>query len=755
MGALIRGWVFIPPDPIRAAPKSNGTRRARHQLESFSGPSLVDSRSIVGSRDEQEILEGVVEAVLFRSDDGKFAVIRLAPDEADPTAAPQTAVGDVGQIAPGEHLRLVGRWTQHAVYGPRFQIASFTPTIPSSERGIIRYLGSGLIPGIGPALATRLVERFGHDTLQVIATQSGRLREVEGIGKQRAESIAQAVRQRRAEAETMSFLHALGLGPSAAREIMRKYGADAPRVVREDPYIVAEQIRGIGFRTADRVAEALGIAGDDLRRVQGGVLHLMGKAVDAGHVFATREQLHAGLEQLDVPPNALEEALAELRSRNLVTIEDEAIYPPVLYRAELQVAEMLGALAARPRVPLPAQTRDPLLTETQRSAVEASLRTHLLVLTGGPGTGKTTTVRAIVQAHAALERRVSLCAPTGRAAKRLSEAAGVEAKTIHRLLEWNPASGRFNRDARSPLDTDLILVDEASMLDMRLASQLLAAIPPPATLVLVGDIDQLPPVGPGQPLRDLIASGLCRTVRLHEVFRQAQQSAIVRGAHAVLEGRLPEPTPAGTKGEGDLFIISATDPDTIVERMVQALRRMSPAYGFDPIADVQVMTPMRRGPLGTHRLNEVLQEAFNPPPEPGAAPTQFRRGDKVMQLRNDYDKDVFNGDLGEVDRIEGGVTFVRFDGREVQYAADDLDAISLAYACTVHKVQGSEFPAAVIVLHHAHFLLLNRALLYTALTRARRLVVLVGDPKAMARAARNAHSYETNSKLLARLRAQR
>jgi exodeoxyribonuclease V alpha subunit len=425
-----------------------------------------------------------------------------------------------------------------------------------------------------------------------------------------------------------------------------------------------------------------------------------------------------------------------------------------LHRAEVLVADALSALANRPQVKQPVKTHDHTLSDTQRSAVEASLGTHLLVLTGGPGTGKTTTVRAIVQAHAALDRRVALCAPTGRAAKRLSEAAGIEAKTIHRLLEWNPATGHFNRNQRLPLEADLILVDEASMLDIRLASQLLAAIPSSATLALVGDIDQLPPVGPGQPLRDLIASRICTTIRLHEVFRQAQQSAIVRGAHAVLEGGLPEPTPTGTKGDGDLFVIAATDPDTITERLVQALRRISVAYGFDPLADVQVMTPMRRGPLGTIKLNEVLQEAFNPSTQPqDAAPTSFRRGDKVMQLRNDYDKEVYNGDLGEVNRIEGGVTFVRFDGREVQYKADELDAISLAYACTVHKVQGSEFPAAVIVLHNAHFMLLNRALLYTALTRAKKLVVLVGDPRAMARASRNALSYETNSKLLDRLRS--
>ncbi|HET6415017.1 MAG TPA: ATP-dependent RecD-like DNA helicase [Polyangiales bacterium] len=707
----------------------------------------------MGSQESEEVLEGVVEDVLFRSDDGRFAVVRVAPDSGAELAPTMTAVGDLGQIAAGENVRMLGRWTQHAVYGPRFQVLSFTPTIPSSEQGMVRYLGSGLIPGIGPALAARLVERFGPRTLDVIATESARLREVSGIGKQRAESIAKAVRQRRAEAETMSFLHALGMGPATAREIVRKYGADAPRIVRDDPYIVAEQIRGIGFRTADRIAEAIGIAGDDLRRVQGGVLHIIGKAVDEGHVFATKAQLAEGLAQLDVPSQSLEEALQTLRGRELVIIEDEAVYPPLLYRAETLVAEALSSLAERPKSKQPVKTFDHNLSDMQRSAVDASLGTHLLVLTGGPGTGKTTTVRAIVQAHAALDRTVALCAPTGRAAKRLSEAAGIEAKTIHRLLEWNPATAHFNRNRRTPLEADLILVDEASMLDIRLASQLLAAIPATATLVLVGDIDQLPPVGPGQPLRDLIASRICKTIRLHEVFRQAQQSAIVRGAHSVLEGVMPEATPAGTKGDGDLFIIAATDPETITERLLQALRRMSVSYGFDPSADVQVMTPMRRGPLGTHRLNEILQEALNPSPQPNAVPAGFRPGDKVMQLRNDYEKEVYNGDLGEVHHIEGGVTYVRFDGREVQYKGDELDAISLAYACTVHKVQGSEFPAAVIVLHNAHFMLLNRALLYTALTRAKKLVVLVGDPRAMARAARNALSYETNSRLLDRLRA--
>ncbi len=705
----------------------------------------------MGSRDSDQVLEGVIGDVLFRSEDGSFAVVRLEVDPDDDLSASHTAVGDLGQIAPGESVRLLGRWTQHAVYGPRFRVASFTPTIPATDKGIARYLGSGLIPGIGPALAARLVDRFGAETLDVIATQSTRLREVSGIGKQRAESIANAVRQRRVEAETMSFLHGLGIGPANARDIVRKYGTDAPKVVHDDPYIVAEQIRGIGFRTADRIAKELGIEGNDLRRVQGAALHLVGRAVDEGHVFATKGELDEGLGQLDVPAESLDDALERLEARGLVTLEGDAVYPPPLHRAEIVVADALCELAARPKVRQPLRTQDTALSEAQRGAVEASLGTHLLVLTGGPGTGKTTTVRAIVQAHHALERRVALCAPTGRAAKRLSEAADFEAKTIHRLLEWNPATGHFNRNERLPLDADLVLVDEASMLDIRLASQLLAAIAPSTTLVLVGDIDQLPPVGPGQPLRDLIASRICTTVRLHEVFRQAQQSAIIRGAHSVLHGEIPEPTPSGTKGDGDLFLIPATDPETITERLVQSLRRMSVAYGLDPLRDVQVMTPMRRGPLGTNRLNEVLQDTFNPAVGNEGPQTSLRRGDKVMQLRNDYDKEVYNGDLGEVHRIAGGVTFVRFDGREVQYQADELDAISLAYACTVHKVQGSEFPAAVIVLHNAHFVLLNRALLYTALTRPKALAVLIGDPRAIARAARNAHSYKTNSNLLPRL----
>jgi exodeoxyribonuclease V alpha subunit len=384
----------------------------------------------------------------------------------------------------------------------------------------------------------------------------------------------------------------------------------------------------------------------------------------------------------------------------------------------------------------------------------------LVVLTGGPGTGKTTTVRAIVAAHRAAGRRVLLCAPTGRAAKRLSEATGADARTIHRALEWNPQTGRFNRGRGAPLDVDVVLVDESSMLNLPLCQSLLAAVGPRCSVVLVGDVDQLPPVGPGQVLRELIGSGICPVVRLTEIFRQAAASTIVRGAHEILRGAIPTPTPQGARTSGDLFLVTASEPSQIEQKLLATLARMGSAYGLDPKRDVQVLVPTRRGPVGVERLNAVLQSALNPPLDPDPdlregptrGPPTFRPGDKVMQLRNDYDRDVYNGDLGVVARIEAGVTFVSVDGREVQYAVDELDAIALAYASTVHKVQGSEFPAVLIVLHGSHHLLLSRALLYTALTRAKRLAVLLGDRRALRRAVENAETYRSHSRLLARLR---
>ncbi|MFW5925928.1 MAG: ATP-dependent RecD-like DNA helicase [Myxococcota bacterium] len=709
---------------------------------------MTAGSQVRGGSQREEVLEATIEEIVFRSDDGHFVVARATPARGDELV---TAVGDLGRVTPGETLRLRGRWTTHVTYGRRFSVQGFTPVMPTTQEGVARYLGSGLVPGVGPSLAKRLVARFGERSLDVITQQSAKLREVDGIGPRRAQAIAQAVRARRAEAESMSYLHGLGLGPAMGRRILRKYGDASVRVLREDPYRVAEEVPGIGFRTADRIGQAAGIPADDPRRAAGAVLHLLGKGADDGHVYLTTEQLRTGAEALEVPGERAEEVLEPLVERGLAVADGEAIYAPPLFRAEHRVAERLRSLAGarKPRRDVkPPGAGD--LTPTQLDSVHASLRHGLMVLTGGPGTGKTTTVRAIVQAHRAAEHRVLLCAPTGRAAKRLSEATGYEASTIHRLLEWSPFPGGFKRDADNPLDAELVLVDEASMLDLKLAESLLAAVPPTSRLVLVGDVDQLPPVGAGQVLRDLIDSGIAHVVRLVEVFRQARRSAIVRGAHQILHGRLPEPTPAGEKGDGDLFLVRSREPDAIVERLISSLRRLPEAYGLDPKTDAMVLTPMRRGPLGTEQLNAVLQGELNPAARPGTP--AMRPGDKVMQLRNDYDKEVFNGDLGEVRRVEGGVTFVSIDGREVQYGTEDRDALTLAYASTVHKVQGSEFPAVIVVLHGSHHVLLSRSLLYTAVTRARRLVVLVGDERAMARAARNAVSLRCNSRLIDRLK---
>ncbi|HJL22018.1 MAG TPA: AAA family ATPase, partial [Polyangiaceae bacterium LLY-WYZ-15_(1-7)] len=486
-------------------------------------------------------------------------------------------------------------------------------------------------------------------------------------------------------------------------------------------------------------------------------LHVLARAADDGHVFLERPELIEATRRLEVPAERVEEAVDTLAGRGLVIVEEDDIYPPPLHLAERRVAERLAKLA-RPRVvpdgidqALKTATADLTLSERQRDAVRTSMTHGLMVLTGGPGTGKTTTVRAIVRAQRALDRRILLCAPTGRAAKRLHEATGAEAKTIHRMLEWNPATGGFQRGARDPLDAEVVLVDEASMLNVQLAHSLLDAIAPSSRLVLVGDVDQLPPVGPGQVLRELIASEVGALVRLEEVFRQAQRSAIVRGAHAILRGAMPEPTPSGERGEGDLFVVKARDPERVGELLCTMLGRMSQTYGFDPVREVQVLAPMRRGPLGTEGLNALLQRHLNAGADPKRLGSLFE-GDKVMQLRNDYDRDVYNGDLGTVSRVEGGITYVNVDGREVKYPVKELDNLALAYASTIHKVQGSEFPAVVVVLHGAHHVLLSRALLYTAVTRAKKLVVLLGDPRAMARAARNALTYESNSRLAHRLR---
>ncbi len=707
----------------------------------------------------EEVVEVTVEELLYRSEDGRFTVARVARTRRDDAFV---AVGDIGSAVVGETLRLRGKLTEHATYGERFKVAGCTPVMPSTLGGIERFLSSNLVPNVGKRLAEELVNTFGLATLDVITTESERLRKVKGIGKRRAASLSKAVRARRAEAETVSFLLGLGLGQATAKKIMDRYEERAVSQVREDPYLVAEEVAGIGFKTADQIGRGVGIDDNDPRRAAGAALHVLARAVDDGNVFLPRDLLVQRTTDLSVPRERAAEAIETLAKRRLVAIEtlgestEDAVYPPPLLAAEEDVAKRLMVLAARklkPRV-TSSKTTDESLSEEQLAAVQASLRHGAMVLTGGPGTGKTTTVRAIVEAHEAVDHRVVLCAPTGRAAKRLSDATGREAKTIHRALEWSPGTGSFKRDDTAPLDAELILVDEASMIDLRLAAHLFRAVAPTSQLVLVGDVDQLPPVGPGAVLRDVIDSGVVPVERLSRVFRQAEESAIVRGAHDVLDGRSPRVTPSGTRGSGDLFFVSTRDGASLADRVVAVLKRMAKAYDLHPVHDVQVLSPMRRGPTGTEHLNQTLQAAFNPTRESGPLKGRplLRENDKVMQLKNDYEREVYNGDLGVVAKVAGAQTFVRFDGREVQYGRDDLDALTLAYASTVHKVQGSEFPAVVIALHGSHYMMLTRPLLYTALTRAKQLVVLVGDKSAIARAARNAQQNDTYSWLARRLK---
>lgn len=699
---------------------------------------------------DEVVVQGTVREQRYASADGRFAVLRVGREAADESI---TVIGDVVGLSVGEDARFRGRWEEHERHGRRFRAAGWTPVMPTTGAGIARFLGSGLIKGIGPALAKRLVSTFGDRTLDIIAERSARLREVPGIGAKRATAIAEAVRSRRADAEQLSFLHSLGIGPALSRKLMKQYGPRVVTVLREDPYLAAEEVRGVGFRTADQIGRAAGIPVDDPRRAAGAILHLVSKGADDGHVFLPRRELHESACTLEVPPELVDPAIAALEGRQMLVVEDERVYAPPLHRAEVRAAQRLRALA-RPRAGREAAARALTLPESlsdqQRDAVRRSLTSGLMVLTGGPGTGKTTTIDSIVAAHASLELRVTLCAPTGRAAKRMSEASGRDASTIHRLLEWNPRAGTFSRTALAPLDTDLVLVDEASMLDISLACALFDAIPPSASLVLVGDVDQLPPVGAGHVLRELIRSGCASLVRLDHVFRQAQKSVIVRSAHAILRGRVPEPTPKGEKGLGDLFLIRTRDPDVAIARLIATLKRIPLAYGLDPRRDVQVLIPMRRGPLGTDNLNLVLQAELNP--NGRGPPGGLRTGDKVMQLRNDYEREVFNGDIGWVKRIEDGVTYVEFDSGLRSYEARALDALRLAYASTIHKAQGSEFPCVIIVLHAAHHVLLTRSLFYTAITRARQLVVLIGDPRAMSRAARTTGDLRSHCQLAERLR---
>jgi exodeoxyribonuclease V alpha subunit len=692
-----------------------------------------------------ESLSGTIERVVFHNADSGFAVLAGVVKGRGEV----TIVGSVPQVRPGEFFEASGEWVQDKKHGLQFKAQELRTMAPQTLAGIEKYLSSGSIKGIGPGLARRIVDTFGTRTLSVLEEGPTFLREIRGIGPRRIEQIRDSWLKQKSVHELMVFLQSHGVGTARATRIHKTYGNRAIELIRANPYRLANEIWGIGFQTADELAVKLGIDRDSPMRARAALQHALQTASREGHVGCPEELvIERTVELTQIDPSILKAAVEVLREAGDVVrdrVEGNSwLYLRGLHLAETESARALRDLAHGPH-PLSKVEIEALLADverriglefahTQRAAIRQAAQRKVLVITGGPGVGKTTIVRGILEIFLESGLRCELAAPTGRAAKRLSETTGRGARTLHRLLEFEAAHGLFQRNAEHPLDLDLLVVDEASMIDMAMFGHLLRALPARACLLLVGDVDQLPSVGPGNVLADVIASRKVAVVRLTEIFRQAEQSWIVRAAHRVNQGEEPESAPAG---QGDFYFIEADAPQTVIERIVTVIRDRIPArFGLNPMRDVQLLTPMNRTELGSRNLNACLQEIFNPGSDAQSVKRSgwtFRVGDKVLQTVNDYQKDVFNGDIGRlsnIDDVDQEVT-VTFEGRPVTYDFDEMDELSLAYALTIHKAQGSEYPAVVMPLHTQHFLMLQRNLLYTGITRGKKLVVIVGSRKAL------------------------
>jgi exodeoxyribonuclease V alpha subunit len=711
---------------------------------------------------DREVLAGLIERITYHNVENGFCVVRAkARGHRDIV----TIVGHAATIAAGEWITASGEWVNDRTHGQQFKARFLRTSPPTSAEGIEKYLSSGMIRGVGPVYAKKLVRAFGEKVFDVIEATPDRLREVDGIGPVRAASILAAWAEQKAVREIMVFLHSHGVGSARAVRIFKTYGSDAIQVMTENPYRLARDIRGIGFKTADAIAMKLGIEKTAMVRVRAGISYALTEAMDEGHCGLPTEELIPLAEKLLEVPQELIRTALELELQEGTVIADRVgetpcIFLAGLHRAERTIAERLMRLA---NGTLPWPWIDPdkalpwveeriglTLAESQVAAIRLALMSKVLVMTGGPGVGKTTIVNAILRILAAKGTNLLLCAPTGRAAKRMTEATGFEAKTIHRLLEVDPKSGGFKRGDDNPLDCDLLVVDETSMVDVMLMQALMKAVPDKAALSIVGDIDQLPSVGPGQVLADVISSGAVPVVRLTEVFRQAAQSQIIVNAHRINHGVMPDLRKP--EAVSDFYFVEADDPETAVPRIIELVKtRIARRFGLDPIRDVQVLCPMNRGGVGARSLNIELQAALNPAGERKVERFgwTFAPGDKVMQIENDYDKEVYNGDIGfvvDVEPVEGELT-ASFDGRPVTYGFGELDAIVPAYAASIHKSQGSEYPAVVIPVMTQHYAMLQRNLLYTGVTRGKRLVVLVGQKKAVAIAVRNVSGRRRWSKL--------
>lgn len=747
-----------------------------------------------------DTLRGTIERITYHNEENGYTVAQLTPDGASYTV---TVVGNMLGINVGEAVIVTGVWAAHPQYGRQFKADTVRTVLPATIAGLEKYLGSGLIKGIGPVTAKRIVRKFGLDTLRVIEEEPTRLREVLGVGRVRADLIARAWAEQQKIKEVMLFLQSHNVSTGLAVRIYKQYGDDAVQIVQTDPYRLAREVYGIGFITADKIAQELGISRDAPERVAAGVTYVLGQAADEGNVYLPAAELtRRSAELLGVTPGQVEEGMRTLKEAEEVWVEEAGqpnaaprlaeerpVYLIPFYRGEIGVTNRLRRLveAREDRLAafrafdwpaafavLQAQNRVPL-TPKQMAAVQAALTHRLTVLTGGPGTGKTTTVRSILRLAEAAGARVLLASPTGRAAKRLAEATDRPAKTIHRLLEFKPAEGMtFQRNEENPLEGDLIIVDEASMLDLLLTNHLLKAIPSGAHLLLVGDVDQLPSVGAGSVLEDVIAAveaevkakveasstltstlaSACAVVRLDTIFRQPEGSYIITNAHRINRGEMPI---LDNKTAVDFFLFKEEDPTAAADLVVELVEERIPRkFGLQP-EQIQVLSPMHRGEVGVAALNARLQAALNPPAtgkaERMVGGRAFRQGDRVMQIRNNYDKDVFNGDMGQVARIdlENQVVDVHIDDRAISYDFLELDELVHAYAVSVHKAQGSEFPAVIIPLLPTHYMMLQRNLLYTAVTRAQKLVVLVGSPRAIGIAVKNDRAKERHSGLAERL----
>jgi exodeoxyribonuclease V alpha subunit len=737
---------------------------------------------------------------VYAAPDGAFAVVRLEVGTDGGARRVVTAVGPLGAIGEGEAVRVEGTWERHPTFGEQLRVERAVALVPASEAGVERYLAG--LKGLGPETARRLVAAYGTRAIDVVTDEPWRAAAVRGVGKRRAGSAADDARARRGEREVMVFLQGHGVSAAYAARIRKKWGDAAIVKVRENPYRLAREVPGIGFFVADRIARGMGIEPGSPLRIEAALYHALETASDEGHVYAPRAVLRERAGELVAAGRAeLDGALDSLALQGAVILEEvrgrggeadtrpgrpdgagsrpdaqraaapprgepDGVWLPRLRADEVELASGLGRLLEGAReVPAPrpggrAARELERLSAGQRRAVDAVRGGGVAVITGGPGTGKTTVMKAAVALWEEARLRVKLAAPTGRAAKRLAEATGRDASTVHRLLEWGQRGG-WGRDEARPVEADLVVVDEASMLDVRVARALVAAVRPGATLLLVGDVDQLPSVGPGQVLADVIASGVVPVARLTEIFRQAHGSRIVETAHEVLAGVEPRAVPAvagGAERREDLYVIPVEDAVAARDRVVRLCRERIPrAFGLHPSRDIQVLTPMHRGDAGTESLNRALQEALNPERGerslPRGARPPLRVGDKVLQGRNDYDREVWNGDIGEVVEVddEEGTVAVSFDERRVDYEGEAVDQLELAYAVSIHKSQGSEYPAVVITLLPEHFLLLRRNLLYTAITRGKRLVVIVGSPRALRRAVENSDAERRYTMLRDRL----